>query len=200
MWVSLCKNYTQNIKTFLDTHEFDILICDPEGYKNSDKQSIQCLLREMKPHALIIGIITTGGWRERVEFLNHGGDEALAYPFPLQELLARIQVLLNRPKLIPNYTLKVCDMSLDTSDKKIVIGEKSINMRNKEFNILEYLVRNKNRVITRSELMDHVWDYRRISGSNTVDVHINNIRNKIGREKIKTVHGLGYRLEDGTKS
>jgi len=198
-------NYTQKLRNFLHTHFFDIIICDTEGSENAFKKdpelkekrnkTIQYFLRELQPDSVIIGIIAKGGWRERVEFLKHGGDDALGYPFPLQELLIRMQLLIKRPKVAPNYTLELRDMKIDTFGRTVAVSEKPIVMKNKEYNILEYLARNKDRIITRSELMDHIWDYRKQSGSNTVDVHINRIRRKIGKNKIKTIHGVGYRLE-----
>jgi len=195
-------NYSQDIISYLNSHDFDLIICDTNGEiptekKSFRKMSTQAIIKKIKPETILVGIITKGGWRERVSFLNQGGDDALGYPFPMQELLARIQLLMKRPTTINSYRISVMDMNIDTFNKSVKVNDSPVNLKGKQYNILEYMARNKDRIITRSELMDHIWDYRKFSGSNTVDVHVNKLRKKIGENRIETVYGLGYRLKSG---
>jgi len=157
-------------------------------------------VRSFSSSILIIGISDRGTWQERVEFLNLGADDVITYPFPVQELLARIQALLRRPKLSNGGRLYVGKVEIDTDLKSATKDTKDLCLRKKEYKLLEYMARNKNRTLTRAELIDHVWDYRKFTGSNTVDVHVKRLRDKLGdKSLIKTIHGFGYRIADKSK-
>ncbi len=152
---------------------------------------------ENSPETKILGVCNKGVWTEKVSFLNHGGDDVLTYPFPMQELLARIQSLTRRPKSYINQNISLGDLTLDLNTKSIYRGNEEIEVRNKEYDLFEYLVRNKERPISRCELLDHVWDFRDYVGSNTIDVHINRLREKLeDKDIIETVHGVGYLVKD----
>lgn len=160
---------------------------------------ISKVLKEIRRETIsvfIIGISTKSTWKEKVEFLNLGGDDVIDYPFPIQELKARINSLLRRPKENNEGVIKLNDMEINTQLKKVKINDKDVPLRRREFSLLEYMARNKNRTISRSELLDHVWDFRRSTGSNTVDVHIKRLRDKLNdRNIIETVHGFGYTIK-----
>ena len=148
-----------------------------------------------------MGICNKGNWVEKVDFLNNGGDDVLTYPFPVQELLARIQSLIRRPRSYIDKNIYIGDFLLDLDTKSVYKNNKDIEIRKKEYDLFEYLVRNKDRVVSRCELLDHVWDYREYVGSNTIDVHINRLREKLEDKKvIETVHGVGYKVKDFKKS
>ncbi|MGI6443658.1 MAG: response regulator transcription factor [Candidatus Dojkabacteria bacterium] len=152
---------------------------------------------ENSPETKILGVCNKGVWTEKVSFLNHGGDDVLTYPFPMQELLARIQSLTRRPKSYINQNISLGDLTLDLNTKSIYRGNEEIEVRNKEYDLFEYLVRNKERPVSRCELLDHVWDFRDYVGSNTIDVHINRLREKLeDKDIIETVHGVGYLVKD----
>lgn len=154
-------------------------------------------IRKYCPNVFVLGISTKSTWKEKVEFLNNGADDVLDYPFPMQELLARIQSLFRRPRENNRGILRIKDIEIDTESKQATLKNKDLPLRRREFQLLEYMVRNKNRAITRSELLDHVWDYRRNSGSNTVDVHVKRLRDKVNdKNLIETVHGFGYTIRD----
>ena len=145
----------------------------------------------------ILGICNRGSWVEKVEFLKRGGDDVLTYPFPIQELLARIQSLMRRPKNYVDKNLYIGDFMLDLDNKSVYKDNVDVDIRKKEYDLFEYLVRNKNRVISRCELLDHVWDYREYVGSNTIDVHIKRLRDKLqDNSLIETVHGVGYQVKE----
>ena len=115
----------------------------------------------------------------------------------MQELLARIQSLNRRPKSYLDSNISLGDLTLDLDSKSIYRGNEEIEVRNKEYDLFEYLVRNKERPISRCELLDHVWDYRQYVGSNTIDVHVNRLREKLEDSNvIETVHGVGYIVRD----
>ena len=152
---------------------------------------------ENSPETKILGVCNKGSWTEKVSFLNHGGDDVLTYPFPIQELLARIQSLTRRPKSYIDQNISLGDLTLDLNTKSIYRGNQEIEVRNKEYDLFEYLVRNKERAVSRCELLDHVWDFRDYVGSNTIDVHVNRLREKLeDKDIIETVHGVGYVVKD----
>lgn len=171
---------------------------------NLKKGHTKMILRKIKkysPDGKILGVCNKGSWIEKVDFLNNGGDDVLTYPFPIQELFARIQSLLRRPNSYVDKNLYIGDFVLDLQTKSVYKDDKDIEIRKKEYDLFEYLVRNCGRVVSRCELLDHVWDYREYVGSNTVDVHINRLRSKLkDRKVIETVHGLGYKIQKPSKA
>ncbi len=177
---------------------FEIIIIDTNLV---GKYSTLDILKKVKgkkdSKSKILGICSIGTWKDKVSFLNNGGDDVLSYPFPMQELIARIQSLLRRPLSYVDSKMYIGDVLLDTNNKTVSTKNSDIDLRKKEYQLLEYLVRNKNRTISRCELLDHVWDYRSYTGSNTIDVHIKRLRDKLPRKSlIETVHGQGYRIKD----
>ncbi len=191
-------NGTFNVENIVRRNIFEILILDTNIVGTLNTIDILKKVKSFKDvECKILGICSTGSWKDKVNFLNNGGDDVLSYPFPMQELIARIQSLLRRPKSYIDNQIYIGDVVLDTRSKTVCEKEKDIDLRKKEYELFEYLVRNKNRTVSRCELLDHVWDYRSYTGSNTVDVHIKRIRDKISNKGIiETVHGQGYRIKD----
>jgi DNA-binding response OmpR family regulator len=187
-----------NVENIVKRNIFDILILDTNITGKFTTQDILDRTKRIKEiDCKILGLCSTGTWRDKVNFLNHGGDDVLSYPFPMQELVARIQSLLRWPRSYIDNEIYIGDVVLDTRNRTVCEKEKDIDLRRKEYELFEYLVRNKNRIISRCELLDHVWDYRSYTGSNTVDVHVKRIRDKISNKSlIETVHGQGYRIKD----
>ncbi len=137
----------------------------------------------------------------KVDLLRRGADDYLAKPFSLDELEARIKTLLRRPKTTISETLRVGDLELNLTERTVYRSDERVNLTLKEFALLEYFMRNKDRVISRDELLSHVWDFNYTSFfSNSVDVHIKNLRKKIkddnSQRLIETVRGVGYRLSE----
>lgn len=134
---------------------------------------------------------------DRVRGLQAGGDDYLTKPFAFTELLARVQALVRRSTRAPEpTTLTVGDLSLDLLSRKVTRGAASIDLRLREFSLLEYLMRNAGRVVSKTMILSHVWDYTFDPQTNIVDVLVSRLRDKIDRpfEKklIQTVRGVGY--------
>jgi DNA-binding response OmpR family regulator len=136
---------------------------------------------------------------DKVLGLDSGADDYLTKPFPFPELLARIRALLRRGS-VPIGRLRVADLELDPVAHRVWRGGTEIPVTNKEYAVLEYLMRNVGRVLTRTALIEHVWDYQYDTMTNIVDVQIRALRSKIDRPfstpLIKTVRGVGYIIEE----
>jgi len=137
---------------------------------------------------------------DKVKGLREGADDYLTKPFAFEELLARIQALLRRTQDYKTKTLKVGDLELDPVSRKITRQGKPITLTGKEYALLEYLIRNKGRVITQSMIIDHVWDMNYDGLSNVVNVYINHLREKIDKgfsqKYIHTIRGVGYKIDE----
>jgi DNA-binding response OmpR family regulator len=137
---------------------------------------------------------------DRVDGLNAGADDYLIKPFAFEELLARVQALLRRPKQMTDNLIKVADLELDRLGFEVKRGSKKIKLSKKEFALLEYLMRNPNRILTKDNIISHVWDYDADILPNTVEVFIGYLRNKIDKPffgkkpLINTVRGFGYKI------
>jgi len=131
--------------------------------------------------------------------LDAGADDYLPKPFSFEVLLARIRALMRRPKLTLPLELKAKDIVLNPATRKVMRGREEIELTLKEFGLLEYLMRSKNMTVTREQILSSVWDFAFDSFANVVDVHITNLRKKIGDKEakiIETVRGVGYRMCD----
>lgn len=136
---------------------------------------------------------------DKIEGLDTGADDYLTKPFAFGELSARIRALLRRGIEENNNVLQVGDLVIDTISHNVTRAGKSIPLTVKEYSILEYLVRNRGQVLNRTQIEEHVWDYRFGNSSNIIDVYIRYLRQKIDKdftpELIETVRGRGYRLK-----
>lgn len=135
-----------------------------------------------------------------VKGLDKGADDYLVKPFHFSELLARLRAIIRRKYGNVSNTLTVDDLELDLSKKSVTRGGEPVNLTSKEYEILEYLMQNKDRTLSREQIIDHVWDFTYEGDSNIVDVMIKNIRKKldVGSKKpvIRTKRGLGYVLKE----
>jgi heavy metal response regulator len=138
--------------------------------------------------------------KDIVEGLDSGADDYLTKPFAFEELLARIRALLRRNEGRKSLRLGAGDLVLDTQSHKVTRSGQEITLTPKEYSILEYLLSNKNRVVSRTLLSEHVYDYHFDSDTNVIDVYINKLRNKIDKQfdtpLLHTIRGVGYIIKD----
>ena len=156
-------------------------------------------IRARKPDLPVLILSAHAAPEERVTGLNAGADDYMAKPFVIAELSARIRALLRRGK--PRQTrLRVGDLEIDIMRRRVTRGTRAIELKPKEYALLEFLAQHCDRPLTRSHIIEHVWDIHFDSISNVVEVHINSLRNKIDRGEaiplIHTIRGVGYMLTD----
>jgi len=182
-----------------ETEEYDLIVLDlmlPE----MDGLEICRTLRAHKNHTPILILTARGQVRDKVEGLNAGADDYLTKPFSFEELVARIHALSRRPREALSAELKVGDLSLNTNSFEVKREGETINLTSKEFALLEYLMRHAGQILTKEQIMAHVWDYEADILPNTVEVYIRNLRNKIDlpfkekRPLIQTIRGFGYKI------
>lgn len=134
----------------------------------------------------------------KVDLLLSGADDYLVKPFSLAELSARIQALLRRPSATLPKVLQAEDIELDSSTRRVSRAGKDLSLTLKEFGLLEYFMRNPNKVVSREDLLSHLWDFNYVGFSNVVDVHVKNLRRKLNDADhdglLETIRGVGYRL------
>ncbi|HTE57942.1 MAG TPA: response regulator transcription factor [Verrucomicrobiae bacterium] len=179
-----------------ETKHFDLIILDlhlPDG----NGLKVCSKLRAGGVETPILILTASKETTTKVELLDAGADDFLTKPFQAPELRARLQVLLRRGALQFSTARPVFkDLTLDLTTRSVQREDQNIKLRRKEFDILEYLMRNKGRVITRKMILDHVWESDTPASSNTVDVHMKHLRDKVDRPfktpLIETVYGFGY--------
>ena len=152
-------------------------------------------LREEKNHTPVLILTAKGELSDKVEGFDAGADDYLVKPFAFEELLARIKAISRRPKEVKDKLLKVGDLELNTGTFEVKKGNKVISLSRKEFSLLEYLMRNTGKVLSKDMIISHVWNYESDILPNTVEVFVGYLRNKIGGDVIKTVRGFGYKIE-----
>jgi len=182
------------------TEDYDLIILDLM-LPGMDGMEICEKLREEEIHALVLMLTARTEIEDRVKGLTNGADDYLTKPFAFTELLARIRALLRRPNKILPDKITCEDLCVNTQDYIVKRSGKEISLSKKEFSLLEYLIRNKNKVLTKEQIINHVWDYDSNVLPNTVEVYIGYLRKKInspfkGKTKlINTVRGFGYILK-----
>lgn len=153
-------------------------------------------IRQKGNNAYILIITAMGSVDDRIKGLDAGADDYLTKPFSLEELLARIRALIRRQHENKNQFLIIEDLKIDTTTHIVTRDNKIIELTVKEYALLEYLIRNKGIILTRTQINEHVWDFNYYTESNIVDVYIRYLRNKIDRnfdkKLIHTIRGFGY--------
>lgn len=157
-------------------------------------------LRNQQIHTPIIILTAKGQLQDKVTGLNAGADDYLTKPFAFEELVARIRALSRRPKNSIGNIFSVSDLTLDTTTFQVKRGNTSVMLSNKEYALLEYLLRHPGQILTKEQIISHVWDYDADVLPNTVEVYIGYLRNKIDKpfsgsqNLIQTVRGFGYKI------
>jgi two-component system copper resistance phosphate regulon response regulator CusR len=179
------------------TTEYDLVILDL-GLPDLDGLTVLQKIRNRKASPPVLILSARGAIDDRVKGLEGGADDYLVKPFAFVELLARVRVLLRRGQPTPER-LQVGDLTLDCIRRKVTRGGENIELAPKEFSILEYLMRNRGRPLSRTMIVEHVWDMDYDGLTNIVDVYIRHLRSKIDdkwpQKMIQTVRGIGYLLE-----
>lgn len=180
------------------TNEYDLLILDWMLPKMSGVELCHKFRKEGKITPVLI-LTAKDSVEDKIKGLDQGADDYLTKPFSFEELLARIRALLRRPPHITDKTVLLCaNLKLDLIKRQAWSGEQEISLSQKEFALLEFLMRHAGEVVSRTAIAEHVWDLHFDPMSNTIDVYINFLRKKIGetpsKSKIETIRGTGYRL------
>ncbi len=181
------------------TEDYDLIILDLM-LPGMDGMTICRQLRKDNIHTPILMLTAKSQIKDKVEGLEAGADDYMAKPFSFEELLARIRAIIRRPKNALGETIKVVDLEINTKSFEVKRRKKNIQLSSKEFSLLEYLVRNSGKILTKDQIISHVWDYNADILPNTVEVYIKNLRNKIDvpfnnfKPLIHTVRGFGYKL------
>ncbi len=183
---------------------YDVLVVDRMLPKMDGLSLISGLrAQDNSTPALILSAL--GQVDDRVKGLRAGGDDYLSKPYAFSELLARVEALARRrPKGAPEETVyRVGDLTLDRLSHKVTRAGEEIVLQPREYRLLEYLMQNAGKVVTRTMLLEHVWDYHFDPQTNVIDVHVSRLRAKIDRDfeaaLIHTVRGAGYMIRDGAR-
>lgn len=180
---------------------YDVVILD-RMLPGLDGLAIIKEIRSAGRRVPVLFLTALGGVDDRVEGLDAGGDDYLVKPFAFSELLARVNALARRPHTIGEETrLKVGDLEIDLVSRKVTRGGDTIDLQPREFRLLEVLMRNRGRVVTRTMLLERVWSFHFDPKTSVVETHISRLRAKIDKpyetELIHTIRGCGYTVNDG---
>ena len=178
-----------------DMNQYDLIILDLMLPK-MDGLEVLTRLRDKKVSTPILLLTAKDQVEDKVTGLNKGADDYLTKPFAFSELLARLRSLLRRGQVETQTELKVGDLSLDMVSHKVNRNGEEIELTGKEYSLLEYFMRNEGKVLTRTMIAEHVWDYNFDTFTNVIDVYINHLRNKIDKKYptrlLHTLRGVGY--------
>jgi heavy metal response regulator len=196
--VDIARDGTEGLEYAL-AFEYDAVVLDIMLPKMNGLD----VLREMRNKRVktpVLLLTARDGVDDRVHGLDVGADDYLVKPFAFPELLARLRALLRRPPLQTGTLLGISDLEMDLALREVRRAGKSIELSPREFSLLELLLRHPNQVLTRTQIIEHVWNFDFYSDTNVVDVYIGYLRRKIDRDSayplIQTVRGVGYRLSE----
>jgi DNA-binding response OmpR family regulator len=179
------------------TNEYDLILLD-NILPGKTGPEICSDLREYKISTPILILSVQSDIQDKIKLLNCGADDYLAKPFSYTELSARARALLRRPRGVEGKKLSVGDLNLDRATYSAMRGSKTIRLTPKEFSLLEYLIKNQGKVLSRRMILEHVWDDIADPFSNNIETHITNLRKKVDRghakKLIHTAHGQGYKI------
>ena len=181
-----------------EINEYDLIVLDLMIPK-IDGFGVLKKIRERKNNVPILVLTAKDSIDDTVRGLDAGCDDYLTKPFAFAELLARIRALLRRDKKEKESVLRIADLSLSIVTHKVMRQGKEIELTSKEYALLEYFMRNPEKVLTRTMISEHVWDYHFDSNTNVIDVYVNYLRKKIDKsfdpKLIHTIRGIGYMMK-----
>ncbi len=171
-----------------DAIVLDVMLPEMDGWELLSR------LRKKKKTPVLM-LTARDGVRDRVKGLDLGADDYLVKPFNLAELIARVRALIRRSAGAPNPVLNIDSISIDTAARSVSVDSESIPLTAREYALIEYLATRRGKVVSRTELYDHLFSEEDESYSNLLDVHVCNVRKKIGKDFIQTRRGHGYVIE-----
>ena len=174
--------------------KFDLLILDL-GLPGKDGFEVLRELRQSDRRLPVVILTARDSVGDTVAGLEGGADDYIAKPFRFEELLARVRVRLRGERAAEPTVLKVGDAALDLRTRQAIVDEKAVDLSAREFALAELFFRHPGQVLSREQLLSHVWGYDFDPGSNIVDVYVGYLRRKLGKDRIASVRGMGYRLE-----
>ncbi len=181
------------------SEDYDLIIMDIM-LPILDGNSVTKELRKRNINTPILMLTVNDSIKDKVKGLDAGADDYLTKPFAFEELLARVRALLRRNEKSKSTKISAGDIVLDLESHRVLKSDKEITLTPKEYAILEYLIKNKNKVVSRTRLIEHTYDYHFDTETNIIDVYINKVRNKIfdnsDNPLIKTIRGIGYIIKD----
>jgi DNA-binding response OmpR family regulator len=193
--------YGDDALAFASTEPYDLVVLDVM-LPDLDGFSVCRRLRKDGRAMPVLMLTALDSVEDRVTGLDSGADDYLAKPFDPRELLARVRALLRRDQSRRDPMLRLADIELDTASQEVRRGQRAIELTKREYAILELLLRNPNRVLSRDEIAQHIWAFDFSAMSNVIDVYIGNLRRKLGDNSeprlLRTVRGSGYLLRDPT--
>lgn len=196
--VDVCRNGNDAL-FYAQVHDYDVIILDLM-LPGKDGMDVCRELREKSVYTPILMLTAKDTIEDKISGLSEGADDYLTKPFSFAELLARIRALLRRSQDYKESVLRVGDLELDPIRRQVTRAGKEINLTGKEYGVLEYLMRNKGKVVTEWMILEHVWDMNYEGTSNVVNVYINHLRNKIDKgaqtKLIHTLRGYGYKVDE----
>lgn len=177
------------------TESYDAVILDL-GLPKVDGLTVLRRWRDQGIFVPVLILTARDSWHEKVEGIDAGADDYLAKPFRMEEVLARIRALIRRASGLARVELRCGALTLDARTTQVSVAGNAIKLTSHEFRVLSYLMHHSGRVVSRSELTEHIYAHDCDRDSNTVEVFIARLRRKIGLPFIETVRGLGYRMRD----
>jgi two-component system OmpR family response regulator len=175
------------------TERYDAVTLDL-GLPNVDGLTLLRGWREAGLSWPVLVLTARGSWHERVIGIDVGADDYMSKPFQIEEVLARIRALLRRAAGQPAAELRCGSLVLDTRNARVTVDDRLVKLTSHEYRVLAYLMHHRARVVSQTELTDHIYARDADRDSNTVEVFIARLRRKIGADRIETVRGLGYRM------
>ncbi len=177
------------------TESYDAVILDL-GLPEIDGLTVLDRWRKEGRTTPVLLLTARDSWSDKVAGLDAGADDYLAKPFQTEELIARLRALIRRASGNASSELTAGDVRLDTRSGRVTLAGDPVKMTAQEFKLLSYLMHNKGKMVSRTELIEHIYDQDFDRDSNTIEVFITRIRKKLGADIISTTRGLGYSLED----
>ncbi len=180
------------------TETYDAVVLDL-GLPKIDGLTVLKGWRDAGVHVPVLVLTARGSWHEKVTGIDLGADDYVAKPFQIEEVIARVRALIRRAAGQTSPELRCGGVVLDPRTARVTMGGEPVRLTSHEFRVLSYLMHHRDRPVSQTELIEHIYDADADRESNTVEVFIARLRRKIGADAIETVRGLGYRIRDAER-